>query len=174
MQPINLPKRKRNRLEGFDYSSNGAYFITICTDKRKQILSRIVGAIHESPKISLKPSGQIAEKYILKLPQRFDLRIDAYVIMPNHIHLLIGIDNPDIMRAIHESPLRHRSIISKAIGYLKMNASRDLHTAGVLGKIWQRSFHDHIIRTEKDYNKIYEYICCNPQLWQDDCFYAEG
>ena len=78
--------------------------------------------------------------------------------MPNHIHIIIAIDQ----RSIRESTLQKRSTVSKAIGYLKMNASRDIHKNGYAEKIWQRSFHDHIIRGEKDYFKIWDYIDANP------------
>ena len=148
---MNLPKRKPTRLKNYDYSSDGAYFITICTHKKQKILSNIVGAIHESPEIKLSLNGEIVEKYIKQLEARFYLKVDKYVIMPNHIHLLIVIET----RAIRESPLQKRSTISNAIGYLKMNVSRDVHKIGYTEKIWQRSFHDHIIRNEGDYLKIW-------------------
>lgn len=166
---MNLPKRKPTRLKNYDYSSDGAYFITICTHKRQKILSNIVGAIHESPEIKLSLNGEIVEKYIKQLEARFDLKVDKYVIMPNHIHLLIVIET----RAIRESPLQKRSTISNAIGYLKMNVSRDVHKIGYTDKIWQRSFHDHIIRNEGDYLKIWNYIDTNPQKWNEDCFFTE-
>ena len=89
--------------------------------------------------------------------------------MPNHIHIIIAIDQ----RSIRESTLQKRSTVSKAIGYLKMNASRDIHKNGYGEKIWQRSFHDHIIRGEKDYLKIWNYIDTNPQKWKEDCFYTK-
>ena len=162
-----LKKRKTPRLQDFDYSGVGAYFITVCTHNRKKILSNIVGAIHESPEIKLNSNGIIVEKYINQLSTRFSLKINKYVIMPNHIHLIVVIDE----RSIRESTLRKRSIISNAVGYLKMNASREIHKNGYMGDIWQRSFHDHIIRGEQDYLKIWNYIDINPQKWSEDCFY---
>ena len=166
---MNLPKRKPTRLRNYNYSQSGYYFITICTHNRKNILCDIVGAIHESPAIKLNQNGLIVDYYIKQLNSRFGLIIDKYVIMPNHIHLIIAIDE----RSIRESTLRKRSIISNAIGYLKMNASRDIHKNGYIPQIWQRSFNDHIIRGEKDYLKIWNYIDVNPQKWEDNCFYAE-
>ena len=166
---MNLPIRKPTRLKDYDYSQNGAYFITICTHNRKNLFSNIVGAIHESPEIKLNQNGKIVEYYIMKLSARYGVIIDKYVIMPNHLHLLITIDE----RAIRESPLHKRSLISKAIGYLKMNVSRDMHNSGFMNKIWQRSFHDHVIRDYGDYLKIWQYIDTNPAKWQDDCFYTE-
>ena len=166
---MELPKRKGPRLRGYDYSTKGAYFITICTHNRQNLFSRIVGAIHESPAAQLTPSGRIVDSYISDLEKRYGIVVDKYVIMPNHIHLILIIDD----RAIRESPLQRRSVISNAIGYLKMNASRDIHKNGYVGEIWQRSYHDHIIRGEKDYLKIWEYIENNPKQWEMDCFYVE-
>ena len=166
---MELPIRKPTRLKEFDYSQNGYYFITICTHNRKNLFSNIVGAIHESPEIKLNANGEIVDNYIKQLNVRFGFKIDKYAIMPNHIHMIIVISE----RAIRESPLQKRSLISKAVGYLKMNASRDIHKTGYLQPIWQRSFHDHIIRGEKDYLKIWNYIDTNPQKWREDCFYCE-
>lgn len=162
-----LPKRKNLRLVNYNYNQNGAYSITVCTDNKKHILSHIVGAIHESPEIQLSKYGYIVDKIIKSLPDRFSISVDNYVIMPNHIHLLITINDPNV-RAIHESPLQQRSLISKVIGYLKMNASKEIHSSGYNGDIWQRSFYDHIIRNEIDYNEIWQYIDTNPKTWTKD------
>ena len=116
--------------------------------------------------------GDIVEKAILRLPSRFGIDVAKYVIMPNHIHLILVID--DLERAIRESPLRKRSIISKAIGYMKMNASKEAHEIFPDLVLWQRSFHDHVIRDGKDYNEIADYIENNVLNWEADCFYGEG
>ena len=166
---MELPKRKNTRLPEFDYNTPGVYFITVCTYNKKKILSRIVGAIHESPVVQLTENGKIVDYYINNLEKRFGVGVDNYVIMPNHIHLMISVDE----RAIRESPLRERSIISKVIGYLKMNVSRDMHKKGYYGEIWQRSFYDHIIRNDMDYQSIWQYIYGNPSKWLEDCFYVE-
>ncbi len=164
-----LPSRKGTRLKGYDYSSVGAYFITICSHNKRCIFSNIVGAIHESPENILNQNGKIIDEIIKKLDDRFNIIIDKYIIMPNHIHLIVLVLENE--RAIRESPLQKRALISKAMGYLKMNASRQMHLNGFEGKIWQRSFNDHIIRGEKDYLKIWQYIDSNTQKWKNDCFY---
>ena len=165
---MKLPNRKPTRLRNYDYSSEGAYFITICTHNRKYIFSDVVGSIHESTATKLNLNGIITENYINRLNTRFALNIDKYVIMPNHIHMIVFIDE----RSIRESTLQKRSIISNAMGYLKMNVARDIHKSGYTGNIWQRSFHDHIIRDKTDYIKIWDYIDTNPLKWADDCFYT--
>ena len=168
-----LPQRKRLRLKNFDYSTPGAYFVTVCTHNRKCTLSRVVGAIHESPEIQLTEYGKIVDRLINTIPQQSLATIDRYVIMPNHIHLVIMITDSDELRAIRESPLRGRSIISKTIGYIKMNASKEIHNRYGNEMVWQRGFHDHIIRNRNDYEKISKYIYENPIIWQYDCFYTE-
>ena len=167
-----MQDRKTPRLKGYDYSSPGAYFVTICTAEKKCLFSNIVGAIHESPENILTPYGECVRGVIEALPDRFGISIPKYVIMPNHIHLLIVIEHQNAERAIRESPLQHRSIIDKAIGFLKMNSSKKIHNA-YKGKIFQRSFHDHIIRGEEDYQKIWNYIDTNPLKWNLDCFYKK-
>ena len=169
---MNLPKRKPTRLKGYDYSTPGAYFVTICTYNKRYLSSNIVGAIHELPENKLTQYGEFAEQIIRTLPERFNVSIPKYVIMPNHIHLIIEIyDNQK--RAIRESPLQyHRSVIDKMIGFLKMNISKKIHNTDT-EKIWQRSYHDHIIRGEKDYQKIWNYIDTNVVRWKKDCFYNE-
>ena len=168
-----LPKRKRLRLKDFDYSTPGAYFVTICTHNRNCTLSRIVGAIHESPEIQLTEYGKIADRSINSIPEHSKATIDRYVIMPNHIHLIIVITDNEELRAIRESPLHGRSVISKIIGYIKMNASKEIHNRYGNVAVWQRGFHDHIIRNRNDYEKISKYIYENPIVWQYDCFYTE-
>ena len=161
-----LPQRKRLRLKNFDYSTPGAYFITICTHNRKCTLSRVV-------EIELTNYGKITDETIRNIPERYKATVDRYVIMPNHIHLIIIITDDEELRAIRESPLRGRSVISKVIGYVKMNASKEIHGKYDDAVIWQRGFHDHIIRDRRDYEKIAKYIYENPIRWQYDCFFAE-
>ena len=168
-----FPTRKRLRLKDFDYNTPGAYFITICTYNRKCLLSHIVGAIHESPETELTEYGKILDDVIRNLPERYNAYIDSYVIMPNHVHLVIVINESAETRAILESPLRSRSAISKTVGYIKMNASKKIRLRHENIVIWQRGFHDHVIRDYRDYEKITKYIYENPSVWQFDCFYAE-
>ena len=85
--------RRTTRLQGYDYNTPGAYFLTICVENRKCILSRIAGTgVLDGPKIELLPYGKVAEKYINQLNDFYDdLAIESYVIMPNHIHILLQI-----------------------------------------------------------------------------------
>ena len=161
---MELPKRKPTRLKNFDYSKNGYYFVTICTHKKHKILCNIVGAIHESPEIKLNSIGIIVDKYINQLNTRFLLKIDKYVIMPNHIHSIIIIKN----ETAGASPC---PTLSDIVCTFKSITTHKCHLLNYKLKIWQTSFHDHITRDENDYLKIWNYIDTNPQKWREDCFY---
>lgn len=171
--PRELPNRKRLRLEYFDYNSPGAYFITICTHNRKCTLSKIVGAIHESPLPILTEYGKIVDETINNIPDHLKCSVDQYIIMPNHVHMIIMISSDTKLRAIHESPLRSRSTISKTIGYIKMNATKAIHLSCKDEIVWQRGYYDHVIRDRNDYEKIVKYIYENPVNWFYDELYTK-
>ena len=160
---MKIPQRKPTRLDGFDYSAPGAYFVTICTKDKKCILGEIVGDdAHIVPQNKLSQIGLVCEKYILNINTVYEIvRVDNYVIMPNHIHLLLSIHGT--MWA--SSPTINVETIIRSF--------KTLVTKETGGKIFQRSFHDHIIRGEEDYIKIAEYIDTNPLKWELDCFYEK-
>ena len=151
----------------------GAYFITFCTHNRSNILSRIVGAIQESPVSQLTACGVIVDAVIQSIPEHLHVTIDRYVIMPNHVHLIVVIAESDVLRAICESPLQGRSIVSKAVGYIKMNASKAIRQQYGDVTVWQRGYHDHVIRNQDDYEMIAKYIHEKPLRWELDKFYSE-
>jgi len=165
---MDLPKRKPTRLKEYDYSTPGAYFITICTKDKKQILSRIVGQGLAPAENKLTAHGEIAKEQIELLEDRYiGIKIEKYVIMPNHIHILIS----NYENAAGASP---RPTISDIICTFKSITTRMCRKNGLaLPHMFQRSFHDHIIRGEKDYKKIWEYIDTNVQRWELDCFYIK-
>ena len=158
----------------FDYNTPGAYFITVCTAARKCTLSHIALAIHESPAVSLTNYGKIVEKYINELPDRLKITVDRYVIMPNHVHIIAIVAADDEIRAIRESPLQMRSVISKMVGYVKMNVSREIRNLYGERAVWQRGFYDHIIRNRDEYEEISKYIYENPARWYYDDLYSDG
>ena len=143
---MDLPKRKPIRLEEYDYSQNGVYFVTICTKDRKPILCDIVG---DDAHIVPKKYGLIVEKYIRNVPE-----IDKYVVMPDHIHMIIRIDNGTMWAS---SPTKNISSIIRSI--------KVLTTKEIGESIFQRSYYDHIIRNQGDYNEVWEYIENNPIKW---------
>lgn len=161
---MELPKRKNVRLKKYDYSSAGVYFITICTKDRKALFWDIVGATSGRPKkYELSEYGKLVDNAIHKIEQHYsNIKIDKYVIMPNHIHLLLSI-NGDIYGRPMVSPTVSR-IINQMKGYVSKQAGYS---------IWQKSFIDHIIRNERDYIEHYTYIENNPVRWEDDELYSK-
>ena len=159
-----LPIRKPVRLKGYDYSTSGAYFITICTKERAELLSKIIVGddAHIVPKNQLSDYGLICDKYINSINIKYEnVSVDKYVIMPNHIHLIIFLHGT--MWA--SSPTMNIESIIRSF--------KTLVTKEIGNPIWQRSYHDHIIRGEKDYLKIWEYIDTNVIKWNEDCFYQK-
>ena len=166
---MNIPKRKSPRLKGYDYSLPGAYFITICTKDRKKLLSDIIvgDGVLDVPHNRLSDYGKIADKYITQMNEFYNyISVDKYVIMPNHIHFIISIN--DSLIGTSRTPSPTNSEISKFISTFKRFCNKDCNE-----NIWQRSYHDHIIRGEKDYQKIWEYIDTNILKWEADCFFSK-
>lgn len=165
-----LPKRKHPRLDNYDYSFTGAYFITICTQNRSCVLSRIVGrglAPAETEEIEYTLFGRIVLRQLLLLEERYShLTVDQYVIMPNHIHAVLVLDN----ETAGASP---RPTIMDIVCAYKSLATRECKRNGFEGKLFQTSFHEHIIRGREDYIEIAKYIYENPFRWRYDELYAE-
>ena len=163
-----LPKRKHPRLKGFDYSSNGAYFITICTENRRCVLSRIVGRGLAPAEVEYTEYGKIVDQQLLLLEERYeDAKIGPYVIMPNHIHLILNLSRSETAGA---SP---RPTVMDIVCTFKSIATRECRHRGLATRLFQRSFHDHIIRDRNDYEEIYRYIYENPLAWEKDELYSE-
>ena len=130
-------KRKRLRLEEYDYSTPGAYFITICTHERRCILSDIIVEADalDGPHVALSSAGRIVEKYILTTDYIPGIHVEKYVIMPNHVHMLL------LVGACYGPPRASAptmATVPNAVSALKRLVNREL---GV--NIWQRSYHDH-------------------------------
>ena len=165
----NLPKRKSIRLSDFDYSFAGVYFITICTDNRRQILSKIVGGdVLDAPcSVELLSYGKIADKYIKQLNDFYDdIKVDQYVIMPNHIHMMLDVVDNGASRT--SPPTRQHATVSRFVSTLKRFCNKEYGC-----NIWQRYFYDHVIRNQQDYEEHIKYICENPIYWHLDRLYAE-
>ena len=175
---INLQWRKRKdiRLKSYDYSQRGAYFITICIKDRHNLLWEPVGATCGRPLISgnqdnlpLSEIGKIVGLEINKIESYYNnVLIDKYVIMPNHLHIIIILNNTENVHTENGRP-QVAPTISRIVQQFKGSISKQIGFS-----IWQKSFHDHIIRDEKEYFKIWEYIGENPLNWQKDCYYKSS
>ena len=161
-----LPKRKSPRLKGYDYSTPGLYFLTVCVKSREYLLGKIVGCgDFDAPKMILSEYGVILDKYINLMNSKYShIKIEKYVIMPNHFHLILNIKDYKIGASETAAPYNNET--SKFISLLKRYCNKEYGE-----NIWQSSCNDHIIRGEKDYKKIWEYIDSNVLRWENDCFY---
>lgn len=177
-----------NRYRYWDYSWPGHYYITICVVNRECTLGKIIDG-----KMYLSESGQIIQDEILEIPQYNErLQLGEWIVMPNHIHMIIEIMDgdgtppapptpwwydPDHQPTIDEikqyRKQRRKMIIPKTIGKMKMLTSKNInilhHTEG--RKNWQRDYYDHIIRDQPSLDRITNYIKNNPRNWKDDEFY---
>ncbi len=184
---MELPKRKSIRLKDYDYSQNGAYFVTICTHNKECIFGEICGE-----KVELNTYGLIVLNHIKILSGLYDdIKIDKYVIMPNHIHMIIVICRECIV-CIPPTKDKSKMLIPKIIQTFKSSITKEIRMLKNLHRhddnagtenlhrhaynacpttIWQARYYDHIIRNEKECLKILEYIDTNPQKWEQDKLY---
>lgn len=143
-------KRKRLRLEEYDYSQNGAYFLTLCTQNRQECLSEI-SQENDMATVRLSEIGALVEAKVLQISTNYlNVSLDGYVIMPNHIHMILTLESSSI--SISRIIKQLKGVITKELGF----------------SIWQKSFHDHVIRNYEDYLRLYEYIENNPAQWALD------
>jgi len=189
--------RRSIRLQGYDYSQNGAYFITLCTHNRECLFGQI-----QNGQMILNEYGKMVEQCWNNLSNHYDnIELDAYVIMPNHFHGIIlitdNVDNVDNVRAIRELPIhelprqrkhelpihelprqqqkqrqqqRRKMLLPKIVGRFKTNSAKQINQMrNTPGiSVWQRNYYEHIIRDEKSLENIRNYIINNPAKWQDD------
>ena len=148
---MDLPKRKSPRIPGYDYSNANYYFVTICTNGKKCIFG--------DPGV-LNWMGKTAEDNLLKIAEiNPSIKVDKYVVMPNHVHAILDV------RECGDADL------TQVIGQYKMSVTKKIRQKIAGMQVWQRSFHDHVIRNQAGYEKIWMYIENNPLKWKEDCFY---
>ena len=153
-------QRKHTRLKNYDYSLPGCYFITFCVKNKYPLLGDIVGrAALSPPYVRLSEIGKTADKYIKNIDTVYNnIILHQYVIMPNHIHLLIEIreaDNGGLGAA--------RPTISTVVRSIKSMVTREIGYS-----VWQASYYDRVVRNENEYKRILSYIEQNPQNWEKD------
>ncbi len=169
---LKLPKRVSLRLPDYDYSQSGAYFVTICVQARKSLLGSVV-----KEEMQLNDYGKMVVDCWQDLKDHFqDIELDAFVLMPNHVHGIIMISGGETPPARKREciaggetpPLR--PTLGQIVGYLKYQSTKKIN--GLRGKqgerVWQRGYFEHVIRNEESLNRIREYIATNPLRWNLD------
>lgn len=149
-----LPRRKLNRLIEYDYSLNNYYYVTICIKDRKEFLSEI-----KNEKSVLTKYGKIIDKTLHELPKFFPCELDEFVIMPDHIHVIIILDNKN-----GSSRKSLSTIIQRFKTFTTTNINKLLNEENKFR--WQKSFYDRIIRNERELYQIRNYIKLNPLKWE--------
>ena len=155
-----FPQRKSPRLKDYDYSESGAYFITICTHQRQYLF----GAI-QSERMFLSSFGEFAVACWDVIPDHYaDVELDGFVIMPNHVHGII----------VFPGRSDFKTILGRVVNGYKGAVTARIRQAQPGLIVWQRGYHDHIIRNDADLNRLREYIENNPAKWEADKFYETG
>jgi putative transposase len=189
MRGLMFKQRKQNRLKGFDYSSEGYYFITVCIHNKKEIFGHIKNDV-----MILSKAGKIAQNKWLEIPEHHKYaEPKEFVIMPNHMHGIIQIKeqvqagltmqvhagmNPtetdiqsiknSVQAGLNPTAAQY-SKLAITIGSYKSGVSREIRRANYdPGFEWQKSFYDHIIRDESSHYNIVKYISENPLKWSLD------
>lgn len=164
-----LTKRKHPRLKEYDYSQNGYYFITICCHEKKNFFGSVGRGLAPAEKvIKLSERGKIAKKQLFALEKKYSfVQIDKYVVMPNHIHAIIIIENSVTAGASPRPTLMdvvctYKSIVTRQCNAICNNKGR---------KIFQTSFYEEVLRDDNDYLQVWQYIDENPRKWKNDEYY---
>ena len=158
---MDLPSRKQNRLKEYDYGQNGAYFITVCTYNR-QPLFQIETPVGNDLCVVPPKENKIIHKWIKETENKYpNMRFEKFVVMPDHLHFIINITERHAGRSLQD-----------AIRFFKtMTTNEYIHLVkeGFLTpfdkKLWQKSYYDHVIRNQQDYDEIWQYIENNPSKW---------
>ena len=166
-----LPERKKLRLKSWDYSTEGAYFLTICSKDRKCIFSHIVGRdILDAPDVQLSQYGQMVQDSLFYLSEKDSgIVLHNWVIMPNHVHILVSVTNEGMLTKSSKGTKRPtEAVVPRYVSSLKRFTNKK---SG--GELWQNGYYDHIIRDDNDFILRWRYIDNNPYAWLDDDYYVE-
>ncbi|MDO9339450.1 MAG: transposase [Bacteroidales bacterium] len=196
----NIHHRKSIRLKGYDYSQAGLYFITICVQDRKSLFGKIAGGDnvgvedfqplhHHQPEMILNDAGKIADECWLEIPKHFpNAVLHEHIVMPNHVHGIVelkqnddtnvGVENFHPPQQSYESSRNEfQKMIPRSIGSIvkgfKIGVTKWFRNNTDIENVWQRNYYEHIIRDEKSYQRISEYIINNPKNWREDIFFND-
>ena len=179
-----IHNRQSIRIQGFDYASPGSYFVTIVSHQRSNIFGEVLHG-----EVKLSPVGKVVERKWQEIPSHFkNISLDVFVIMPNHIHGILNINE----RSDEEAHFRSFTIddvavlndpgfpkgpkpqsLGAIIGLFKSAVTKKIHELCLLEneKVWQRNYYEHIIWDDEDLNQIIDYIETNPDNWEADTEY---
>ncbi|MFH0879097.1 MAG: transposase [Lentisphaerota bacterium] len=153
--------RRSIRLKGYDYSKEGVYFVTICVQERECLFGEVVNG-----EMVVNDAGARVQAVWDELPCHYPhVRLDAFVIMPNHVHGIVVFLTPHPAPTVGEIVRGFKARCTHAINQMR-------NTRGV--PVWQRNYYEHIIRGDVDYNRIAEYISTNPQRWMSDTLHPDN
>jgi putative transposase len=158
-----LPQRKHVRLPGYNYASAGAYFVTICTTEPLCLLGEV-----SDGEVKLNELGRIVQE-VLTTQTIAHTRLEAYVIMPNHVHMIVFIE-PEETGGSRTAPTAGRKSLGRIVGALKTASAHKINVLrGTPGSaLWQRNYYEHVIRNDEDFYNIRKYIQENPMKWEMD------
>ncbi|MCZ4694563.1 transposase [Ancylomarina euxinus] len=180
---------KTTRLQNWDYTSNAAYFVTICTQNREHYFGEITNQV-----MQLSEIGDMANKYWLEIPEHFPfVELGEFVVMPNHVHGIIIINKPDDEQSNNDCTVETRHALSlpqpqcETLGEKRFQNQGKGSLSSIIGSYksvltknarkihpnfeWQSRFHDHIIRKDQSFRNISDYIKNNPTKWTGDKFH---
>lgn len=159
------PQRKRTRAPGFDYREPGPYFVTVCEHRRANRFGQVIDhhmVLNDAGEMVVTTWQMLSKKYS-------EIALDSFVLMPNHFHGLVTFDSEDVDSNVS---------LSEAMKWLK-TMTTNWYMQGVTTHewprfdrhLWQRSFHDRIVRSDSEMNRFRTYIANNPALWTKDTFF---
>ena len=163
--------RRSIRIPGYDYSQNGCYYVTICVQNREWMFGDVMDG-----KMKLNEYGKIVAENWTEIRYHFDhIELDKYIIMPNHMHSVIIINDENRKGEI-TSPLqeiKNYPTLGQIIAYFKYQSSKHINQLrnSPGSKLWQRNYYEHVIRDDKDLYRIRQYIINNPLSWAGDTYY---
>ena len=169
---MNVHYPRSIRLKGYDYAQAGAYFVTICTHRQDCLLGEIV-----DEEMMLSAYGEVAKTCFDEIPQHFPhAEVDAFVIMPNHLHGIIVITHGSDVEAQHAAPLREPvdgptpGSLSTIVRSFKSASTKRINELRGEPRVpvWQRNYYEHVVRNDRDLDRIREYITTNPLKWALD------
>ncbi len=164
-------RRRPVRLRGYDYTQPGAYFVTICVNRHRCIFGEV-----RDDAVSLNESGQIVWECWNDLARHYPhVETDAFVVMPNHVHGIVMLTRTNVGAGLRPAPTRSHLELSRhglpeIVRALKSFSARGVNqlraTPGA--RVWQRGYHERVVRNNEELNRIRQYISENPARWSDD------